>query len=76
MTTRPLALDIVTPADGGQPHLRVRSPGNRAILLASQTYTDGRSAANVVHVLVEAIQSGQFVVRYVSEGSDTAGADS
>lgn len=76
MSTRPLALDIVTPADGGEPHLRVRAAGNRAILLASENYADGRSAANAIHALVEAIQSGQFVIRYVSEGSDSTGADS
>lgn len=76
MSTRPMAFDIVTPADGGQPHLRVRSAGNRAILLASENYTDGRAAANAVHLLVEAIQSGAFVVRYVPEGSDTAESDS
>lgn len=66
MSSRPLSLDIVTPTNG-QPHLRIRAAGNRAVLAQTETYTDARSAANVVHLLVEAIQSGAFVVRYVSE---------
>ncbi len=66
MSTRPLSLDIVTPADG-QPHLRIRAAGNRSILLSSESYTEARAVAQVVHLLVEAIQSGAFVVRYVTE---------
>ena len=72
MTTRPMAFDIVTPAAGGQPHLRIRAAGNRTIVLASQTYDDPRSAANVVHLVIEAIQTGAFVIRYITETADTA----
>lgn len=67
MSTRPLAFDICTPDDGGQPWLRIRSAGNRAVLLTSETYDDAQSASHVVHLLTSALASGRYEVRHVTE---------
>ncbi len=71
MSAYPLSFVVVAPADGGEPHLRIRAAGNGKILVSSQTYASGKEGvANAIAAIIHAVQDGRFVVKYETDGDE------
>jgi hypothetical protein len=66
MSKRPLSFDIVKPGKGREPWLRIRARGNRAVLVAGQVYSSA-DPKHTADLIIEAVLSGDFIIREVSE---------